>query len=75
MILLAMQDEKSNYVYAFDENKQQILNLNGTLYNYTDSTVTIERNNNYYIYNDKGSLIGSYPKDFIDMSNIAGIII
>ncbi len=73
MIMFAIKNK--GIVYAYSESKELIIKESGNLYNYTDNTVAIERNNTYYIYNDKGSLICSYPQDFVDMSNIAGMMI
>ncbi len=70
MIIFAINN--GGIVYAYNEKKERIIDEKGTLYNYTDSTVAIERNNSYYIYDDKGCLRGTYPKDFVDTSNIVG---
>ena len=56
-------------VFAYDENQGKVLNEQGELVNYTDSTVAVKRDNYVYIYDSNGKHIKTYPKDFIDMSN------
>lgn len=68
MILFALCEK--GRVYAYDENQDKVLNEQGELVNYTDSTVAIKRDDCVYIYNSKGKHIKTYPKDFIDMSNV-----
>lgn len=72
MIIFAI--EKNKIVYAYNDNREMIVREQGELYHYTDSTITIKRNKDYYIYDEKGSLVATYTKDFVDISNIAGII-
>ena len=72
MFVLAKEDGK--YVYAYNDKFLQVLNEPGELYQYTDKTVAIRRGKDIYIYNDQGSLIATHPKDFVDISNIAGVL-
>lgn len=64
--------ECNGRVYAFDENKNQIINEQGTLYNYTSKHVAIKRGENYYLFDERGKNVMQYPKDYIDISNIIG---
>jgi hypothetical protein len=72
MVVLAK--ENSGYVYAYNDAFQQVLKEQGQLYQYTDRTIAISRKGCIYIYNDHGELIATYPKDFVDTSNITGVI-
>lgn len=67
MIIFAVCE--NGRVYAYDENQGEVLNEQGELVNYTDSTVAVKRDNYVYIYDSNGKHIKTYPKDFIDMSN------
>lgn len=76
MILLAI--ESDGYVSAYDETKSEILKTAGQLYNYTDNYVFVSRRNDKSIidiYNNVGEKVFTYPYDFIDTSNIQGIVL
>mgnify|MGYP004496513541 CR=1 FL=1 len=73
MIIIAVQE--NDCVYAYDENSKRIINESGTLYNYTDRTVTIIRNDVKYIYDCSGKILKKYPNSFVDTDNIVGCII
>lgn len=73
MIILAV--EKNNMVYAYNEQLDLCSQAQGKLHGYTCNSVAIERADCIYIYNEKGNLIAKYPYDFIDNSNIAGVIL
>ncbi len=74
MIIIAVQDPNKKRVYAYNE-KEKILNEEGELYNYTSHHVAIKRGRAIYIYDECGKLVNEYPHDFVDMSNISGVII
>lgn len=73
MILIAVQRE--NYVYAYNEKSEQIINEHGKLHNYTDKTVTIIKNDVFYIYDCTGKILKKYPEDFVNCHNIVGCIL
>ena len=74
MILLAL--ERDGIVYAYNEQKNLCLQTKGKLHGYTCNNVAVERGNDYiYIYDEHGTIIAEYSKDFVDMSNIAGVFI
>lgn len=68
MILFAVYE--NDRVYAYNENQNRILNEQGELVNYTDSTVAVKRGDCVYIYDLNGKHIKTYPKDFIDMRSV-----
>ena len=72
MILVAVQQGNKVYVYS-DVNTSY--SCEGELYNYTAQTVAIKKNDIIYIYDQDGIEIGRYPNDFVDLSNIVGVII
>ena len=71
--MIVFARESNGRVYAYNENKDQILNEHGTLYNYTSKHVAIKRGANYYLFDERGENVMQFPKDFIDTSNIAEI--
>lgn len=73
MIILAI--ENNNVVYAYNERKEVCLQINGKLHSYTCYNVAIKQNKCVYIYDENSTKIAEYPKDFIDVSNIAGVIL
>lgn len=73
MIIFAI--DKKGIIYAYNEKREKILSEPGELYHYTENTIVIKREQDYYIYDEKASLIATYGKDFVDISNIAGIIV
>jgi len=72
MFILAV--ENKGRVYAYNEKKQECLNVSGELKGYTCKTVAVQQGENIYIYDLDGQKIAQYPSDFIDLSNIAGIV-
>ena len=73
MFILAV--ENNGRVYAYNEQKQQCLNVSGELKGYTCKTVAVQQGENIYIYDLDGQMTAKYPGDFIDLSNIAGIVL
>ena len=74
MIFLAV--ERDGVVYAYNEQKNLCLKTKGRLKGYTCNNVAVESENTcIYIYDEHGTKISEYPKDFVDISNIAGVII
>lgn len=72
MIILAV--EENEVVYAYNEQRKLFLQERGKLHGYTCKNVAIRRNKSIYVYDESGTVIAEYSKDFIDTSNIAGII-
>ena len=72
MILIAIEQNKNVYVYS---DVSSLRSYEGELCNYTTETVAIKRNTTIFIYDQEGKEISKYPNDFIDLNNIAGIII
>lgn len=68
--------EINGYVHAYNTDKQEMLCVAGYLHNYSDNFVAVKRLNNKSIdiYDKDRKLVYTYPNDFIDISNIAGII-
>lgn len=73
MFILA--NESNGYVYAYNEKCEKVLKEQGKLHQYTDRTVAIVRGSSIYIHNDQGNLIAAYPRDFVDTSNIIGVVL
>ena len=73
MFILAK--EEKGVVYAYNNSREQVLCERGKLYQYTDSTVAIERQGIIYIYGENGKIITSYPEGLVDISNIAGVVL
>ncbi len=75
MILLAI--EHNNCVYVYNEEHKEIFKKPGHLYNYTSNTVAIASENDQAtidIYDSDGKKMCTYSSDFVDLSNIQGII-
>lgn len=73
MFILAV--ENKGRVYAYNEKKQECLNVSGELKGYTCETVAVKQGDNIYVYGIDGEIVSQYPKDFIDFSNITGIVL
>ena len=76
MILIAIEQE--GYVYVYNDNKQQIIKVKGSLYSYNTEYVAINIGSSSSIidiYNVYGAKVCTYPRDLIDTSNIQGTII
>ena len=73
MFILAV--ENKGIVYAYNEQKQQCLNVSGELKGYTCKTVAVQRGENIYIYDLDGQEIAQYPNDFFYFFNIIGVIL
>lgn len=73
MFILAVNNNER--VYAYNEQKQECLNVFGKLQGYTCETVAVKQGENIFIYGTNGQKIAQYPKDFIDLSNVVGVVL
>ena len=76
MILIAI--ESNARVYAYNEEKQLVLNKQGKLYNYNNNFVAISRISDIKaidVFNSNGELVCTYPYDLINDSNTSGVVL
>ena len=76
MILFAI--ELNGQVYVFGDDKKLLFSASGALYSYSTHYVAIqtaEAPKQIQIYDKDKCLIGTYPQDLLDMSNIIGIVL
>ena len=56
MISTAIQ--RGSYVYVYDEDNRTLFSVNGELYGFTSTTVSVQRGS--YVYDERGRQISSY---------------
>ncbi len=75
MILFAL--ENGQRVYAYNSERKKFIDTPGHLIGYNNNFIAIKRLNSdeIDIFNEDGNIIGKYPFDFINMTDLAGNII